>query len=177
MMEPIENVASFSMMAIYIVAIAGAIILTLLMTLAIRERMYETGVLLSMGEGKVKVIAQYVTEVLLIAILAFGLSVFTGQFVAQNIGDKLVQREVKVAQEQGVNGNNQGGQFGRLMQQRFRSGANGNIQPIESINVQVSSSEVGKMVGAGLLIIILGTILPASSIMRYKPKTILTKAA
>lgn len=176
MMGPIENVASFSMMAIYIVAIAGAVILTLLMTLAIRERMYETGVLLSMGEGKVKVISQYVTEVLLIAILAFGLSVFTGRFVAQNIGDKLVQREVQVSQEQAANASSQGGQFGRLMQQRSQRGTNGSITPIESINVEVSTSEVGKTMGAGLLIIILGTILPASSIMRYKPKTILTKA-
>lgn len=176
MMGPIENVASFSMIAIYIVAIAGAVILTLLMTLAIRERMYETGVLLSMGEGKVKIIAQYVTEVLLIALLAFSLSVFTGRFAAQGIGNKLIQREVQIAQEQSISGNNMGVQSGRLMQQRFQTGANGDIQPIESINVQVSTLEVGKMMGAGLLIIILGTILPASSIMRYKPKTILTKA-
>lgn len=177
MMGPIENVASFSMTVIYIVAIAGAVILTLLMTLAIKERMYETGVLLSMGEGKIKIIAQYLTEVLLIAVLAFGLSVFTGRYVAQNIGNKLVQREVKTAQEQITNGNNGGGQFGRLMQRRFQTGSNGNIQPISSINVSVSTSEVGKTVGAGFLIIILGTILPASSIMRYKPKTILTKAS
>lgn len=176
MMGPIENVASFSMMAIYIVAIAGAVILALLMTLAIRERMYETGVLLSMGEGKAKIIAQYVTEVLLIAVFAFGISIFSGQYIAQNIGNKLVEHEVTVAKEQGLNVDTQRGQFGRLMQQRFQVGTSGNIQPIEAISVRVSASEVGKMMGAGLLIIVLGTILPASSIMRYNPKTILTKA-
>lgn len=155
MMGPIENVASFSMMAIYIVAIAGAVILALLMTLAIKERIYETGVLLSMGEGKIKIIAQYVTEVLLIAVLAFGLSVFSGRFVAQNIGDRLLKREVQVAQEQMTSINSQRGQFGRLMQQRFQTGTNGEIKPIESIDVQISKTEVGQMTGAGLIIIVL----------------------
>lgn len=185
MMGPIENVASFSMLVIWLVAIAGAIILALVLMLWVKERMYETGVLLSMGESKFKVIGQYVTEVVLIAVVAFAISSFSGQFIAQSVGESLLQKEVKSAQEQGVNnftqgggGRNfaQGGRFGMLLSRRFSVGTNGDIKPIDSIKVQISAKEVGQMSGVGFLIILLGTILPASTVMRYKPKTILTKA-
>lgn len=176
MMGPIENVASFSMTVVYIVAIAGAVILALILMLSIKERMYETGVLLSMGEGKLKIIGQYVVEVLLIAIVAFSLSACSGKFIAQGVGNTLLQREITVSQDQSTNnagagrwaGQMQGGQFSNLLDRGY--------QAINSVNVQITKEEVEKTSAAGLLIIIVGTILPASTIMRYKPKTILTKA-
>jgi len=177
MMGPIENVASFSKTVIYIVAIAGAIILALILTLSIKERMYETGVLLSMGEGKSKIIAQYVAEVLLIALVAFSLSIFSGQYIAQGVGNMLLERESKVVEEQSydnvrpgsgrVMGQMQGGLFGRQAE------AN---DTIDSLDVRITFSEVEKMAVAGLIITLAGTILPAASVMRFKPKTILTKA-
>lgn len=184
MIGPIENVASFSMTVVYIVAIAGAVILALILILSIKERMYETGVLLSMGEGKMKVVAQYVAEVLIIAIVAFTLSAFTGQVIAQGVGDTLLQREVAVSQEQGntsgFQGNREGPGGGMV---RMPGGLFGGrsaqvqVEAIDSIDVTITPEEVEKMVGAGLLIIIAGTILPAASVMRFKPKTILTKAS
>jgi len=177
MMGPIENVASFSKTVIYIVAIAGAIILALILTLSIKERMYETGVLLSMGEGKSKIIAQYVAEVLLIALVAFSLSIFSGQYIAQGVGNMLLERESKVVEEQSYDNVRPG--FGRVMGQMqgglFGRQAEAN-DTIDSLDVRITFSEVEKMAVAGLIITLAGTILPAASVMRFKPKTILTKA-
>lgn len=172
MTGPIENVASFSMTVVYMVAIAGAVILTLILMLSVKERTYETGVLLSMGEGKTKIIGQYVAEALIIAVIAFGLSIFTGKYIAQDVGNTLLHREIKVVQQQansnGGGGNPWAAMFGRRQQ---------NYQPIDSFNIQITNSEVGKMSVAGLLILLAGTIVPAATIMAYKPKTILTKAS
>jgi putative ABC transport system permease protein len=173
MMAPIETVASFSKIVVYVVALAGALILALLLMLSIKERMYETGVLLSMGEGKLKIIGQYVLEVLMVAILAFGLSCFSGKYIAQSAGNMLIQREIQTEQQsvqnQGFNNNIRTGGMGfNRMQGRPT------YQPIDSINVQITPQEVGQATGAGILILILGTILPAASIMRFKPKAILT---
>ncbi|MDP4180275.1 MAG: ABC transporter permease [Bacillota bacterium] len=170
MMGPIDNVASFSMIVVYIVAIAGALILGLILILSIKERMYETGVLLSMGEGKLKIIGQYVTEALLVAVLAFGISTISGKFIAQGVGNLLLDREIKVEQQQAADGFNNGRGFmgGRMNTQ--------NYQPINSLNIDISSSEIGKMSAAGILILLAGTVLPATTVMRFKPKTILTKA-
>ncbi len=171
MIEPIENVASFSMMVVYIVAIAGALILALVLMLSVKERMYETGVLLSMGEGKLKIIGQYVAEALLIAVLAFGLSAVSGKYIAQGVGNMLLEREIKVEQQAAKNyGDGRGfGQFqgGRSEKQNYKA--------IDSLKIDISASEVGKMSAAGVIILLAGTILPATTIMRYKPKAILTK--
>ncbi|MED2091763.1 ABC transporter permease, partial [Bacillus thuringiensis] len=78
MIGPIENIASTSQMIIYMVSIAGAIILGLIIMLSIKARRKEMGILLSIGEKKWKLMAQFVVEVVCIAILAFGLSLTTG---------------------------------------------------------------------------------------------------
>jgi putative ABC transport system permease protein len=178
MMGPIENVASFSMTVVYIVAIAGAVILTLVLMLSVKERMYETGVLLAMGEGKMKIIAQYVTEALLIALVAFSLSVFSGKFIAQGVGNTLLQREIATVEQQGDNNPAQGGGrgFGQMRGGWFGGQSQANYESIDSMNIQITASEVKKASAAGLLILIVGTILPATTVMRYNPKTILTKA-
>lgn len=100
MIGPIENISSTSQMIIYIVSIAGAIILGLIIMLSIKGRRKEMGILLSIGEKKWKLIAQFVVEVVCVAILAFGLSITTGAKVSQYIGDNLLSNEIATASEE-----------------------------------------------------------------------------
>lgn len=59
MIGPINSVASFSKNVVYIVSIAGALILGLLVMMQVRDRKYEMGVLLAIGEKRGKLIAQF----------------------------------------------------------------------------------------------------------------------
>lgn len=54
---------------VYTVIIAGSIILLLIIMLSIRERQYEIGVLLALGEAKIGIIAQFITELALIFVV------------------------------------------------------------------------------------------------------------
>ncbi|AFU13347.1 ABC transporter permease protein [Bacillus thuringiensis MC28] len=171
MIGPIENISSTSQMIIYIVSIAGAIILGLIIMLSIKTRRKEMGILLSVGEKKWKLMAQFVVEVVCIAILAFGLSITTGAKVSQYIGDNLLSSEVATASEETDTPQN-----GTVMM----SGPGGTVQnqkedPIDKIDVSVTGEDVGKMGGIGLAIAILATLLPALSILRLNPKQILLK--
>lgn len=171
MIGPIENISSTSQMIIYIVSFAGAIILGLIIMLSIKGRRKEMGILLSIGEKKWKLMAQFVVEVVCIAILAFGLSITTGAKVSQYIGDNLLSSEVATASEETNNPQN-----GTVMM----SGPGGTVQnqkedPIDKIDVSVTGEDVGKMGGIGLAIAILATLLPALSILRLNPKQILLK--
>ncbi|MEC2941078.1 ABC transporter permease [Bacillus cereus] len=171
MIGPIENIASTSQMIIYMVSIAGAIILGLIIMLSIKARRKEMGILLSIGEKKWKLMAQFVVEVVCIAILAFGLSLTTGAKVSQFVGDNLLSSEVATAGEETDTSQN-----GTVMV----AGPGGTVQdqkedPIDKINVSVAGEDVGKMGGIGLAIAILATILPAVSILRLNPKQILLK--
>ncbi|MGE6618470.1 FtsX-like permease family protein [Bacillus mycoides] len=171
MIGPIKNIASTSQMIIYIVSIAGAVILGLIIMLSIKGRRKEMGILLSIGEKKWKLMAQLVVEVVCVAVLAFGLSVTTGSKVSQLIGDNLLSSEIATASEEKDESKN-----GAVMM----VGANGKMQnekedPIDKIDVSVTGGDLGKMGGMGLIIAILATIIPALSILRLNPKQILLK--
>ncbi|PHA04303.1 ABC transporter permease [Bacillus wiedmannii] len=171
MIGPIENISSTSQMIIYIVSIAGAIILGLIIMLSIKARRKEMGILLSIGEKKWKLMAQFVVEVVCIAILAFGLSITTGAKISQSIGNNLLSSEIATAGEETNTSQN-----GTVMV----AGPGGTVQnqkedPIDKINVSVTGEDVGKMGGIGLAIAILATLLPALSILRLNPKQILLK--
>ncbi|MDC7975195.1 ABC transporter permease [Bacillus sp. BLCC-B18] len=171
MIGPIQNISSTSQMIIYIVSIAGAIILGLIIMLSIKGRRKEMGILLSIGEKKWKLMAQFVVEVVCIAILAFGLSITTGAKVSQYMGDNLLSSEIAIASEETAPPQN-----GTVMV----SGPGGTLQnqkedPIDKIDVSVTGEDVGKMGGIGLAIAIIATLLPALSILRLNPKQILLK--
>ncbi|EOO20990.1 MULTISPECIES: ABC transporter permease [Bacillus cereus group] len=171
MIGPIENIASTSQMIIYMVSIAGAIILGLIIMLSIKARRKEMGILLSIGEKKWKLMAQFVVEVVCIAILAFGLSITTGTKVSQFVGDNLLSSEIATASEETDTSQNStvmvAGPGGSLQDQKK--------EPIDKIDVSVTGEDVGKMGGIGLAIAILATLLPALSILRLNPKQILLK--
>ncbi|MCY9545578.1 ABC transporter permease [Lysinibacillus xylanilyticus] len=171
MIGPIENISSTSQMIIYIVSIAGAIILGLIIMLSIKARRKEMGILLSIGEEKWKLMAQFMVEVVCIAILAFALSLATGAKVSQFIGDSLLSSEIATASEE-ENPQNSGAVM--------VSGPGGTLQnetedPIDEIDVSITGADLGKMGGIGLAIAILATLLPALSILRLNPKQILLK--
>ncbi|MBK5453554.1 ABC transporter permease [Bacillus sp. TH23] len=171
MIGPIENISSTSQMIIYIVSIAGAIILGLIIMLSIKARRKEMGILLSIGEKKWKLMAQFVVEVVCIALLAFGLSITTGAKISQFIGNNLLSSEIATAGEETNTPQN-----GTVMV----AGPGGTVQnqkedPIDKINVSVTGEDVGKMGGIGLAIAILATLLRALSILRLNPKQILLK--
>ncbi|QWU45313.1 FtsX-like permease family protein [Bacillus sp. NP247] len=171
MIGPIENIASTSQMIIYMVSIAGAIILGLIIMLSIKARRKEMGILLSIGEKKWKLMAQFVVEVVCIAILALGLSLTTGAKVSQFVGDNLLSGEIATASEE--KDNSQNGSV--MMVGAGGTPQNQNEEPIDKIDVSVTGEDVGKMGGIGLAIAILATLLPALSILRLNPKQILLK--
>ena len=85
----LESMQSFAKMFVWIVVIAGSAILCLILALTIRNRYYEIGVLLSLGQSKVKIIAQQLIEVGLIAVVAFVISLGTGQLTSHYMGNML----------------------------------------------------------------------------------------
>ncbi|MFC9540235.1 ABC transporter permease [Lysinibacillus sp. NPDC056959] len=169
MVGPIENIAATSKMIVYLVSIAGSIILGLIIMLTIKERRKELGILLAIGEKKRKLIGQLLVEVLCIAVLAFGISIITGKTVSQKMGDSLLQQEVIAAEDQQQESNTLGFSFGSMNKQ------DKDVEPIDDIDVSISSQDVLNLGGLGLLIAILSTLIPALSILRLNPKEILLK--
>ncbi|TDL31953.1 ABC transporter permease [Jeotgalibacillus sp. S-D1] len=174
MMGPIENVSSFSNKIVLLVTIAGSIILGLIVMMTIRERKYEMGVLLAIGEKRIKLVGQFIVEILIVAVLAMGLSLITGNYVADAVGNQLLEQELTATEE-----SDEPQSFAKRRGMMGGMEAGGNIQnqdvqTIEEISIGVTAANIILMVGIGLLCIIVSTLVPVLSILRMNPKTILT---
>ena len=178
LIKPIENVASFSKILVLIVIIAGVAIIALILMLWIKERTYETGVLLSLGESKFKIIMQYMSEVLIIAIVAFSLSILLGTGISQKVGDVLLSQELEALQEsQGSGFKAESGDILRNPMGEMSFGTqetSASVEPITEIDVNISGVVILQMYGLGIAIILVATMVPVIYVFRYNPKQILT---
>lgn len=164
---PIENVDQIITVMLYIVLIISCVILTLILSLWIKGRIYETGILLSLGISKMKIIGQYVVELLLISILAFGLSFLSGKAVSQTIGNALIDSIIANKENQMM----QGG----MVTSSISIGGSFDEEEIKALDVSVSVRELGIVYVIGTSLIIVSVILSSTSILRLKPKEILSK--
>ena len=178
MLGPIENISSFSKIAVYVIAIAGGLILTLIIMLSIRDRNQEIGILLSLGEKKPKIIAQFAVEILLILVLSLGASSLLGNPTSNIVANQLLSSEIssydnsnEVNPEKmpgGDRGSNKG--FGGMF-----SKPSSDVDVIDELDVSVSSSDFFKMATLGTAISLIATCAPAVTVMRLNPKNILSK--
>ncbi|KGO14940.1 ABC transporter permease [Clostridium botulinum] len=177
MVGSIENVGSFSKTLVATVSIAGAMILVLIIALSLKDRKYEIGVLLSLGESKFKVISQLVVEVLLVASIAFATSAFTGNLAANKIGDTLLANEIEVTESSSTQENQNFGGRGTMVvgPGRMNSNTIKNADVVKEMDVSVTSKDLEKLAGIGLLIVIASAAIPTISVLRFSPKTILSK--
>lgn len=171
----IETTGVFAKIMVYTVIIAGSIILLLIIMLSIRERQYEIGVLLALGEAKLGIIVQFITELALIFVAAALFTGITGNFVAQQVGSVLTSTSASSSTSQ--MGGPQGGNFqGGQMPSGGIVGMPGSEMAAEvdtSLTIQPSTSDYAMMIGAGIGIIIIATAAPALVVLRKKPKEIL----
>ncbi|MGL5479745.1 MAG: ABC transporter permease, partial [Clostridium sp.] len=174
MMGPIENVGSFANSTVVIVSIAGAIILGLIIMLWIKDRKNEIGILLSLGESKFKIISQFAVEVLIILVLSLGVAGIIGNAVSSKLGEVLVQKEISSLSENNKTNDYMMGPNG--MGGDFKGDRNNqNVETIDKLDVNVSISDLSKMVGISLMISFLAIAIPSIGIMRLEPKEILSK--
>lgn len=182
MITPLENVSSFAKNIVILVAVAGIIILTLIVMLMIRERRYEIGVLLSMGESRAKMIFQFFTEMFVTMLIALVIATFTGNIVGNVVGNQLLSQETTTSQtdtqtQQGANnqqGNQNGGPGGGGGGQMggFNTAVQGSTE-IDDLNITVQPKEVAILAGLGLVISFFSILLSSFGILRLNPKKIL----
>jgi len=187
MLGPIENISSFAKMAVVVITIAGATILTLIIMLSIRDRNQEIGILLSLGEKKNKIIAQFAVEILLILTLSLGASSLLGNGTSNIIANQLLASEISSENTSNQMGSNNmpgmpggGGPGGEDRGgNKFFGGMfgpnNSDVEVIDELDISVSSNDFMKMAGVGFAISIVATCVPAVTVMRLNPKNILSR--
>ena len=164
-LEQLSELIATILIVALIVSIA---ILSLILTMWARTRIHETGVLLSVGISKLSILGQYIAEVLLIAVLAFSLSYFSASAIAGQMGNVLQSRQAvsEVQQEDGLSTGTRG-----------EAGTNIGEQEIETpeLQVRVQLEEMGLLFLIGIVIVTVSAGISSISVMRLKPREILSK--
>ena len=148
--------------------IASAVIVLLTMTMIVRERRREIGVIKAIGGTNFKVITQFVTEALTLTIIGGVIGLALGIAVSGSITEGLVQSQANSTSSQtrqGGQGGPGGGGFQRLVM--------GGQQGLQAVTSTVTPATIATGIGLTLLIAVIGSAIPAWFIARIRPAEVL----
>lgn len=162
-------------MFLVVVIVAGCTILCLVLILTIRNRYYEIGVFLSLGQNKIKIILQQLLEILMIATVAFALSLTTGKAVSNVVGNILESgvSDNGVRMEMPPDGQNQEEQTNAPQRPTFNDAF---VAPEnEELDVSLTTQTVLQLAGITVAICLVSITIPSVYVLRLTPREILTK--
>lgn len=192
---PLQKLQALVSSTIWVIALVSVVILSLILTMWGRSRIHETGVFLSLGIGKMRIIGQYLAEVLMIAVIAFGCSYFTSSAVAGQLANGLLQQNILASEEQaaGVTITKKDGfsedvvvsikddsalsdmPSGQDTAPEVEVAADGAEADTEQISVTIDFYNMLQLYLIGIIVIILSVGISSLSVMRLKPREILSK--
>lgn len=92
-LDSISGIKRIIKIMTYLIMIGSIIVLSLILLLWLRERLYEIGILLSIGISKTKIIIQFITELILISLPAIISSFLLGNLVIKEIIGGFIQSD------------------------------------------------------------------------------------
>jgi len=156
-----NRLSQISSYVVVIAVIASLIIISLIIVLFTRDRKYELGIYLSLGERRKYVFAQIVIELLLIGVSAMLISLVTGNMLGKMVSESLLASSMLEANQAG-------------MEQFFVGAPKINQAMInETFRVQYTLSYVIAFLATGIVTILLSAVVLLLYILRLNPKKIM----
>ena len=149
-------------------------ILILILSMWIKQRRHETGILLSVGISKSRILLQYTVEVLMIAIVAFGLSFFTSNLISQGVSDLIFHQVSESQPLPEIELPDDGTEYLDITGQYIPYDTS-NVETLESVQVNVSPNYLLYINIFGTLLIVFSVSAASISVIQMKPKKILSQ--
>ncbi|MDR3053756.1 MAG: ABC transporter permease [Coriobacteriales bacterium] len=166
---PLKSIQSIVGITLVASVIAALVIVSLVVVLFLRDRRKEFGIYLSLGVRKQAVMGQVLIEVLLVALVALGIALVTGNLISGALSQELVQNQILAAQSDsmGISVSYASGAANMLL---------GNLtidDVLANYSVGIDVPYVLTFLGLGVGVSVLSCILPLLYVLRLKPKKIL----
>ena len=166
-----QNMVTGLIIGIVIVSIG---ILALILNMWIKQRTHETGILLSIGVSKVKIVAQYILETLMIAMIAFGLSYFSSGAIAQGASNLLFSQVAETQPIPEIETPDDGTEYLDITGQYIPYDTSNMVAP-DSIEVHVTVEHLLWVYLLGMAICTAAVVLASLPVVKMKPKNILSQ--
>ena len=164
-----DNLQGIAQMVLWVAVGATLLILSLLITLFLRDRRHEMGVYLALGEKKSKIISQILVEVVATAFIGITLAVFTGSLISSSMSRTMLRNELAAEQTMDM-GWSFGG--GGLAEMGFAEDMS--IEDmIDAFDVSLNFGTISLFYVVGLGAVILSTIAPVMYVVTLNPKKVL----
>ena len=147
-LESVSGIKHMIKIMTYSIMLGGIIVLSLILILWLRERIYEIGIFLSIGTSKIQIIMQFIFELLFISIPSIISSLFLGNVLIKVIAGGLINSENSMI-------------------------SGGNL--INNSSFMLNITTLGQSYLVLISIIVLSVVFASSLILIKKPKEILSK--
>lgn len=174
--KPLNLISFITSILIGVVFVAGAMIILALVTIFVRDRKFEIGLLLSSGEGRLKIITQFMFEILVIAVVAFSVSVASSNMTSGVVSNWIIQNQL-LSSTSLIGSTNTSTTVNRFQGRGQTSTSlygEVDMQNVaDKFNVSVDASVIGELMLASVVLVLIGSSIPLIVIMGYKPRRIL----
>ena len=153
--------------------IATLLILSLLITLFLRDRRYEMGVYLALGEKKGKIVSQILLEVVATSFVAITLAVGVGTLTSNMISRNMLMNQLTA--EATSDGMVMGGmiEWDIFDQVGMPSTDMSAEEMMEQFDVSLSILTIGVFYGVGLGAVVISSLIPVIYVITLNPKKVL----
>lgn len=156
---PMQVISLIARYVLVLALVATILSVTLTVLLFLRDRITEIGIYGALGESKIKTVAQFLVEVVTIAIMAGTLSLLSGQILATNLTQSVVKGQIAMIDE------------AKLVKVDQSSDALINKQEVmDTYTVTMTSDTIVDLLGILVLSAVGGSILPLLVISSVNPK-------
>lgn len=156
---PLENLDALANVALWSSIVLIVVLLNLVSILFIRNRTKEIGILISMGERKLKVLGQFVGEILIVGLLATSCSMITGNYFGEIVSTKFMEIQIDADYE--------------MQYQEENPDAVTQLDLLETYKVELDGAYIISIYGASAVLLALSSALPIVYILKMKPKNVL----
>jgi putative ABC transport system permease protein len=173
--KPLNLISFITSILIWVVFIAGAAIILALVTIFVRDRKFEIGLLLSSGEGRLKIIGQFIFEILVIAILAFAVSTLSSNVISKGVSNWIVDNQLlSTTSLIGSTSTSTDIQNGFMQQNSVSVYGSVDMQNVaDKFDLSIDATVIGELMLASMLLVFIGSSIPLIVIMGYHPRRIL----
>lgn len=162
--KPLDLMEMIATILIWVIFIAGALIIVSIVTIFVRDRRFEVGLLLSAGESKAKIVFQFIFEIMIVALLAFIMAVTVSQASSGFVANWIIENQLVEGEQ------TEAEQMLELWgeQQMQKEVTMENIA--EEFNVGLSVEVILKLLLISFGLLIAASLIPLLIIVAYKPR-------
>ena len=151
----------------WVTVIVAIVVLTLIITLFLRDRRHEIGIYMALGDKKGRVMVQILIEIGIIAIVGIALALFIGNLLSDSISRQMLRQQWEMVETVGQ------GPFIPWELALVNPGAMGVQEMLDLYHVALDISTVITFLSVASVVILTATLIPIWYIVKLEPKEIL----